>query len=94
MEMNYKMVVHNHALKAAAAALLSYKVSNNYTESILADLSREFSHTPEQIKLCCKELLYDLLCPSKDKLSAIKRKFASDEYSGVSNLKMVLKNNL
>lgn len=94
MEMNYRMVAHNHALKAASAILLSFKIMKNKNETLLGDLAREFSQPVDQIKACSMELFLELCSPPNEKLSAIRRKFSQDAYSNASSLKVSLKNNL
>ena len=93
MEMNYKMVVHNYALKAASAILLSHKIVKSRDENVILELSNEFSQSVDQIKACSMELFLDLCNPTSEKLSAIKRKFSQDGFSNVSSLKISLKNN-
>lgn len=93
MEMNYKMVTHNHALKAASAILLSYKIMKAKDDHLLGDLARDFSQSIDQVKACSMELFLELCSPPSDKLNAIKRKFAQDNFSNVSSLKVSLKSN-
>lgn len=93
MEMNYKMVVHNHPLKAASAILLSHKIMKTKDDSLLNELAREFSLPVDHIKACSMELFLELCSPPNEKLSAIRRKFSQDIYSNVSSLKVSIKNN-
>lgn len=91
MEMCYGMVAYDPALKAATAIFLSAKALKTADNSLTDDLGQSFSVSPSQISASAMNLLvFWSEQDSNDKLTSIKRKFAQDCHSGVSNIKPAL----
>ena len=93
MEMNYNMVAHNSALKAAAAIYLCSKILKSDGNEIFNQLSKDFCLPVDQIRNCSMDLFLNLCNQQSEKMTAIKRKFSHDSYSNVASLKISLKGN-
>lgn len=88
MELCYGMVPINPALKAATAIFLSSKAINGTDNSLANELSEHFSVSANQISACAmKFLVFWSEHHNSDKLTSIKRKFAQDCFSAVSNIR-------
>mgnify|MGYP000063563612 FL=1 len=90
LEMSYKMLEYNPAVRVAACINLSSKILKTGEVGIDV-LSKDFSAPQEQIRKCGMDLFLQMCAPPNEKLTAVRRKFSLECYSHVAALKITLK---